>query len=75
MRRREGLRESEAVRWEGRGGPGRVRSQREVGRVNVNHQAPVRKRTMRRGREVDVVILLRTRSVQMEIIWTRTAAA
>jgi len=37
----------EVVRWAGRCGPGRGRSQRAAGMVKTNHQRPMMKRTRR----------------------------
>lgn len=58
----------------GRGGPGRLRSQRDTGMVKINHQSPTRKRTIRRGSEVLLVIFRAASRIIMQIIWTRTAA-
>lgn len=44
-------------RVSGRGGPGRFRSQREDGMMNMNHQRPTMKRTSRRG-SVDEALVL-----------------
>jgi hypothetical protein len=58
-----------------RGGPGRVRSHKEEGIVNTNHQSPTKNKTIRRGRVDDTDVFDMRKRSKILRTWTKTAAA